>query len=116
LEFKKFPLKYKRKPHRSILVLGTSKFVVLLHNLFIPTLKIDPPSCSQYSRALKLIAHVCPGAPASTLLGIMAIEVATLDALEGGLLLLEPMLLEYLALVMLAILPSEPDLLLLVGQ
>jgi hypothetical protein len=46
----------------------------------------------------------------------MAIEVATLDALERGLLLLEPMLLAYLVLMTLAILLSEPDLLLLVGQ
>jgi hypothetical protein len=42
-------------------------------------------------------------------------EAATLDALEGGLLLLEPMLLEYLALMTLAILLSEPNFVLLVG-
>jgi hypothetical protein len=59
---------------------------------------------------------MCPETPACTLLGIMAIEAATLDALEGGLLLLEPMLLAYdLALMMLAILLWEPNFLLLVG-
>jgi hypothetical protein len=45
----------------------------------------------------------------------MAIKVATLDALEGGFLLLEPMLLAHLALMTLAVLLSEPNLLLLVG-
>jgi hypothetical protein len=66
-------------------------------------------------QSAKFVAHVCPEAPAGTLLGIMAIKVATLDALEGGFLLLEPMLLAHLALMTLAVLLSEPNLLLLVG-